>query len=77
MQMFEYNKTEDYYKCPSGAIIQGNYIIYKKRNHRVRRNTTNSCEGCQLRLQCTANKRGRMIERSIYQQIRKETIPQT
>ena len=68
MQIFEYNKTEDYYKCPSGAIMQGNDVIYKKRNHRVRRYTTKSCDGCQLRQQCTANKRGRIIERSIYQQ---------
>jgi len=34
----------------------------------VRRYTTKRCEGCQLRSQCTANKRGRIIERSIYQE---------
>jgi transposase len=68
MKIFEYNKSEDYYKCPSGAIMQGNDVIYKKRNHRVRRYTTKKCEGCLLRSKCTANKRGRIIERSIYQE---------
>jgi len=68
MQIFEYNKEKDYYKCPSGAVMQGNDVIYKKRNHRVRRYTTKSCEGCKLREECTANKKGRIIERSIYQE---------
>jgi len=68
MQIFEYNKEKDYYKCPSGAIMQGNDIIYKKRNHRVRRYTTKSCQACNLREQCTQNKKGRIIERSIYQE---------
>lgn len=68
MQIFEYNKEKDYYKCPSGAIMQGNDIIYKKRKHRVRRYMTKSCQGCELREQCTLNKKGRIIERSIYQE---------
>ena len=68
MQIFEYNKKNDYYKCPSGAIMQGNDVIYKKRNHRVRRYTTKNCKGCNLREECTANKKGRIIERSIYQE---------
>ena len=34
----------------------------------MRRYTTKRCGGCQLRSQCTANKRGRIIERSIYQE---------
>jgi len=48
--------------------MQGIDVIYKKRNHRVRRYTTKSCEGCKLREECTANKKGRIIERSIYQE---------
>jgi len=68
MQIFEYNKESDYYKCPSGAIMQGNGVIYKKRKHRIKRYMTKSCKGCKLREQCTENKKGRIIERSIYQE---------
>ena len=68
MQIFEYDSLKDSYRCPAGAIMQGNGIIYKKRNHKVKRYTTKSCQGCQLREKCTTNKRGRIIERSIYQE---------
>ena len=68
MQIFEYDKQTDLYRCPAGEIMQGNGVIYKKRNHKVKRYTTKSCEGCELRAKCTTNKRGRIIERSIYQE---------
>ena len=68
MQIFEYDALKDSYKCPAGAIMQGNQVIYKKRNHKVKRYTTKSCEACELRTLCTTNKRGRIIERSIYQE---------
>jgi len=68
MQVFVYDKLNDNYLCPSGHIMHGGDVIYKKRNHRVKRYTTKNCEGCTLRAQCTTNKRGRIIERSIYQQ---------
>jgi hypothetical protein len=68
MQIFEYDTLKDSYKCPAGAIMQGNQVIYKKRNHKVKRYTTKSCESCKLRTLCTTNKRGRIIERSIYQE---------
>ncbi len=68
MQIFDYDAVKDFYLCPAGKIMKGNSMIYKKRNHRVKRYTTKSCEGCELRSQCTTNKRGRIIERSVYQE---------
>ena len=68
MQIFTYHKETDTYICPAGELMQGGGTIYKKRNHRVKRYTTKSCEKCELRPQCTTNKRGRIIERSIYQE---------
>jgi len=68
MKIFEYDKQKDSYKCAAGHIKQGNGAIYKKRNHKVKRYTTKSCEDCELRSECTTNKRGRIIERSIYQE---------
>ena len=72
MQIFEYDKENDCYTCPAGAVMQSSGVIYKKRNHRVKRYTTKSCEGCELRTECTTNKRGRIIERSIYQEALEE-----
>jgi transposase len=68
MEVFEYNKEEDSYKCPAGLILHSSGVIYKKGNHKVKRYTTKQCEGCNLRSKCTTNKRGRIIERSIYQE---------
>jgi transposase len=72
MQIFDYNKDEDCYTCPAGKLMQGSGVIYKKRNHRVKRYTTKSCDDCQLRAKCTTNKRGRIIERSIYHEVLEE-----
>jgi transposase len=72
MQVFDYDKELDTYICPAGELMQGGGIIYKKRNHRIKRYTTKSCDGCLLRAQCTTNKRGRIIERSIYQEALEE-----
>ena len=72
MQIFEYSKKDDHYHCPAGAILYSSGVIYKKRNHRVKRYTTKQCEGCWVRVQCTTNKRGRIIERSIYQEALEE-----
>jgi len=72
MQIFEYDKENDSYTCPAGAVMQSSGVIYKKRNHRVKRYTTKSCEGCELRTECSTNKRGRIIERSIYQEALEE-----
>ncbi len=73
MQIFVYNKEKDTYTCPAGAILTTNGTVYKKRNHRVKhyKNRT-ACKDCQLRSQCTTNKNGRFIERSIYQEALEE-----
>lgn len=68
MQVFDYNKEDDTYQCPAGHIMQGGGVVYRKRNHRVKRYTTKKCYACKLRTLCTTNKRGRIIERSIYQE---------
>ena len=72
MQIFKYDKENDTYTCPAEFTMLSGGIIYKKRNHRVKRYTTKNCDGCQLRAQCTTNKRGRIIERSIYQEALEE-----
>ena len=72
MQIFDYNKEEDTYTCPAGKLMQSGGVIYRKRNHRVKRYTTKKCQDCELREQCTTNKRGRIIERSIYQEALEE-----
>lgn len=72
MQIFEYNKNNDTYICPAGAILITNDNIYKKRKHRVKHYKTKACDGCLQRSKCTENKRGRFIERSIYQEALEE-----
>ena len=72
MQIFEYDKQNDTYTCPAGAILTTNGTIYKKRKHRVKHYKTKACNGCSLREKCTENKRGRYIERSIYQEALEE-----
>lgn len=72
MQIFEYNKENDTYTCPAGAILITNGTIYKKRNHRVKHYRTKACKGCEQRNKCTNNKKGRFIERSIYQEALEE-----
>lgn len=68
MQIFIYNKQKDSYTCPAGQTLTTNGSIYNKRNHKVKHYKTKACKGCQLRAQCTTNKNGRFIERSIYQE---------
>lgn len=73
MQIFEYNKAEDNYKCPAGKILSTNGTIYKKRNHRIKHyKNRKACNACELRAKCTTNKNGRFIERSIYQEVLEE-----
>ena len=68
MQIFEYDKQNDTYTCPAGHVLTTNGKVYKKRNHRVKHyKNRKACKGCSLRPQCTKNKNGRFIERSIYQ----------
>ncbi len=72
MHIFEYDKSSDTYCCPAKAMMHSSGVIYKKRNHKVKLYTTKTCDGCPLRDKWTTNKRGRIIERSIYQEALEE-----
>jgi len=58
MNEFEYDAQSDTYRCPANQILHTNGFICQKRNHRVKRYYTKACEGCELRVKCTKNKKG-------------------
>ena len=69
MQIFKYNKEKDAYTCPANEILVTNGTIYNKAGHKVKHyKNRQACKNCSLRAQCTKNKNGRFIERSIYQE---------
>ena len=69
MKDFIYNKQEDTYTCPAGKTLSTNGTVYNKANHKVKHfKNRQACKNCALRDQCTKNKNGRFIERSIYQE---------
>jgi len=69
MQIFKYHKTQDYYTCPANHTLKTNGTVYNKNNHKVKHYKNRlACKTCELRKQCTQNKNGRFIERSIYQE---------
>ena len=69
MQIFKYNKEEDNYTCPNNEKLSTNGTVYNKANHKVKHyKNRQACKECTLREQCTKNKNGRFIERSIYQE---------
>jgi len=69
MQIFKYNKNKDYYTCPANKILTTNGTVYNKNKHKVKHYKNRiACKTCDLRAQCTKNKNGRFIERSIYQE---------
>lgn len=72
MNEFVYDTEHDTYTCPANHVLQTNGHICKKRNHRVKRYYTKACNGCEIREKCTKNKKGRFIERSIYQEALEE-----
>jgi len=72
MNEFIYKPDNDTYTCPANEVLITNGYICKKRKHRVNRYYTKACEGCYLRAKCTKNKKGRFIERSIYQEALEE-----
>jgi len=73
MQIFKYNKEKDFYTCPANEILATNGTIYNKAGHKVKHyKNRKACKTCQLREQCTKNKNGRFIERSIYQEALEE-----
>ena len=73
MQIFQYDKENDFYICPAGEILYTNGTVYNKANHKVKHyKNRQACKSCKLRDQCTKNKNGRFIERSIYQEALEE-----
>jgi transposase len=73
MQLFNYNKENDCYTCPANQVLKTNGTIYNKNNHKVKHyKNRQACKICELREQCTKNKNGRFIERSIYQEALEE-----
>lgn len=65
---FVYDHLNDTYTCAANQLLKTNGTIYKKNNHQVKHYKTKSCKECVLRKQCTVNKNGRFIERSLYQE---------
>ena len=73
MQIFKYDKENDFYTCPSGKILATTGAVYNKSSHKVKHyKNRQACKICDLRDQCTKNKNGRFIERSIYQEALEE-----
>ena len=73
MQIFKYNKEKDAYICPANEILTTNGTVYNKAGHKVKHyKNRQACKNCSLRGQCTKNKNGRFIERSIYQEALEE-----
>jgi transposase len=68
---FIYNKEQDTYTCPQQQTLITNGTYYQKSKQRytyfVKHYKTNKCLSCPALQQCTANKKGRLIERSEYQ----------
>tara|TARA_B110000037_G_scaffold159789_1_gene180366 strand:+ start:3561 stop:5060 length:1500 start_codon:yes stop_codon:yes gene_type:complete len=73
MKDFIYNKQQDTYRCPAGETLSTNGTVYNKANHKVKHfKNRRACNSCKVRNQCTQNKNGRFIERSIYQEALEE-----
>ena len=74
MESFKYDEKDDTYTCPADEIMHTNGKWYNKnlnngrKSYRVKHYKTKACNGCHLRVQCTSNKHGRLIERSEFQQ---------
>jgi len=73
-EYFIYNTENDTYTCPQGQTMTTNGSWYKKVNRKsislVRHFKTKACRQCPVRHLCTTSpkERGRVIERSEYQQ---------
>jgi hypothetical protein len=72
IDQFEYNAEADTYTCPAQEVLTTNGSYYNKGNYRIKQYKTKACKSCSIKVQCTQNKLGRMIERSEYQQVIEE-----
>jgi len=70
---FIYEKTTDSYLCPAGQILKSNGSLYKIKSwngySQVKQYKTGVCSTCPCHNKCTSSpkERGRIIQRSIYQ----------
>lgn len=61
---FKYNEAEDVYECPAGQkLVHLSSIKQSERTKAQKTYGDASCDGCPLKTQCTANKKGRVIKR--------------
>lgn len=72
IQHFKYNKEEDFYICPQGKTLTSNGKWYTKDRKAstidVKHYKTDKCTTCSVFEKCTKNKKGRLLERSGFQQ---------
>jgi len=69
---FIYDESNDSYTCPQHQVLTTNGNAYQKSKRRnyytVKHYKTSACATCPALASCTKNKKGRLIERSEYQQ---------
>lgn len=72
LDKFTYDSHQNTYTCPAGHQMTtngNNYIKNKERTpYFVKHYKTKACTKCPLKLLCTSNERGRVVERSEYQE---------
>lgn len=71
IEHFTYDKENDHYICPEKQILNTNGNTYNKQHSaknttKVKHYKTTVCLTCPAFAKCTANKKGRLIERSEY-----------
>jgi hypothetical protein len=66
---FTYHKEQDCYICPSGNQMKRVGKGVNRAHYKSFLYKTQQCKTCTIRKQCTNNKKGRVIERSQYQDI--------
>ncbi|MEI7508690.1 MAG: IS1182 family transposase [Flavobacterium sp.] len=68
VEHFVYDKQNDSYTCPAKQVLTTNGNWYNKANGKsitkMKHYKTTACLSCELMVQCTKNKKGRLIERS-------------
>jgi len=69
VEHFQYDEEKDTYTCPQGVVLHSNSNWYIKSDHGylVKHYKTAACTTCPAFALCTKNKKGRLIERSEYQ----------
>jgi transposase len=70
LKKFQYDPQSDTYICPNNVILNGTGNVYHKNNNVKVKHYKNykACNNCPLSQKCTKSKKGRLIERSIYQE---------